>query len=186
MPAFTSPKTWINGETITHTALNLLGSAVETFLNVTKLNSTNIQAGGISLSNLAKPNSVHAVTLTCAEGGTGTARALADFQGYTEILDQIALNGTGTIIGMSVSGATQMCDAAQKVQLYLKLPGGAETAIASSELACIAAGSTTPASATLNQVYTAGNILRVKMTGAASLANVPVIVTVWLKENHRS
>jgi len=187
MPAFTNPKTWINGEALVYTSLNLLGSALETFLNVTKLNSTNIQAGGVSLANLATPYHVYTVTLHGGEGGTGTGRALADFQGYSEVLDAITLLGDGVIVGMSVVGCTDACDPSQTVQLWIKQSGSVEAAIADSEVACVAAGvGTAPQTATLNQAYVSGDILRLKMSGATSLAQLPVRVTVTLREALRS
>jgi len=55
MPAFTNPKTWTNGESITAVGLNALGIALETFLNVVRVSGSNIQDGTVSLNNLANP-----------------------------------------------------------------------------------------------------------------------------------
>jgi hypothetical protein len=52
MAIFTSPHSWVDGETITSVLFNAMGIALETFFNVTKLDSGNIKAAGVSLANL--------------------------------------------------------------------------------------------------------------------------------------
>lgn len=53
MPTFTMTKNWDDGQTLTENMLDDIKTSVETFLNTTKLDSDNIQTGGISNDNLA-------------------------------------------------------------------------------------------------------------------------------------
>jgi hypothetical protein len=184
MPLYTPSYTFLPGATITTAGLNACANDMATLLNVTKLNSSNIQAGGISLGNLAKPYQIYSVLLQAAEGGTGTTRALPHFLGYAQVLDSVTLFGAGTIIGVSAQAATAACAVGQKVRVSL-YNGLSETTLA--ELDCVAAGvGSPPQTAVLSQAYNLFDSLRIRMTGTGSLANLPVNVTVFLKDYHRS
>lgn len=53
MPAFTMTKTYNDGDVLNESDLDGMKSSTETFLNTTKIDSDNIQTGGIATANLA-------------------------------------------------------------------------------------------------------------------------------------
>ena len=53
MPALTVSKLYVDGNILTEAMLDAIKSSLETFFNTTKIDSTNIQNGGVALVNLA-------------------------------------------------------------------------------------------------------------------------------------
>jgi hypothetical protein len=187
MPLFSNPKVWAGGNTLTAAALNLLGTALETFLNVTKLSSVNIQNGGVTNANLACPSYTETLTLQVNEGGTGTTRILADFQGYSTTLDSLVMEGDGQFIWVTACGASGFFGAGEKVKLYLKPAAtGVDAPVANSEVDVNPSSGFAPDVATLTATFAAGDILSVRMTAAGSLAATPVMVRVTIKRQLRA
>lgn len=76
MPAFSMTKNWDDGTALTESQLDDIKTSVETFLNVTKLDSDNIQTGGISTAALAT-NAVTTIKITDLNVTTGKINDLA-------------------------------------------------------------------------------------------------------------
>lgn len=70
MPTFTMTKGWADTEPLTEAELDGIKNSVETFLNITKLDNSNIQTGGIATANLADA-CVTAAKLAAAVAGDG-------------------------------------------------------------------------------------------------------------------
>lgn len=102
MPALNITKTYADTQILSESDLDNIKNSVENFLNVTKLDSTNIQANGIATSNLAD-NAVTALKLDETDDYEMESLLLGDATGPTLskadtnsllVEDQIQLNNT--------------------------------------------------------------------------------------------
>lgn len=90
MPTFVMDKTYQNAAVLTETDLDNMKESIETFINTTKLDSSNIQAGGIESANLADgavTETQLAVSVAGAglTGGAGTPLAINPDNNTVEI-----------------------------------------------------------------------------------------------------
>jgi hypothetical protein len=93
MPTLTVTKNWDDGQVLTEAQLDDIKNSLETFFNTTKINSANIQDGGVSTANLADL----AVTVAKIANSTITGAKIAS---------NVALAGTPTAAtGLSINPA---------------------------------------------------------------------------------
>jgi hypothetical protein len=145
MPTFTMTKNWDDGTVLTESQLDDIKNSVETFLNTTKLDSDNIQTGGIATAAIAdlavttaKIDSSAVTTAKIADANVTTAK-LADgavTQAKRESLNlQISSSsGLATVVGTSEADVTNLSvsitTTGRPVRVEL-IPGGANNGQAS-------------------------------------------------------
>lgn len=131
MPNLSITKTYSNGNTLSETDLDNIKNSIETFINTTKLDNSNIQSGGIATSNIAAV-AVDETKLAATVAGNGLSGSAGsplavnvDGTTITIITDtlQVAANGiaaaqianatitttqiaAGTILGSNIAAAT--------------------------------------------------------------------------------
>lgn len=109
MPTLTVTKSYSDGGVLTETQLNTANSSIETFLNSTKLNDDNIQAGGITEACLATGSITRAklasVGLQASSAVTASAvvGSAADISGLTIT---ITTSGRPVFVGLTHIAAT--------------------------------------------------------------------------------
>lgn len=96
MPAITITKNWDDGFPLTEDQLDDIKESVETFFNVTKIDDTNVQAGGLSSVSLA----TNAITTVKITDSNVTTSKIAD-----AAITQAKLAATNTAISSSNSGS---------------------------------------------------------------------------------
>lgn len=125
MPTFNGSETYSDGNALTKAQLTALVDSIEAFLNTTKLDSDNIQTGGISTANLADA-SVTAAKLASAvagaglTGGAGTALSVVVDDSTIEIdTDTLRVKDSGITTAKINDDAVT----AAKVEDNINLPG---------------------------------------------------------------
>lgn len=101
MPTFTMTKNWDDGQVLTESMLDDIKNSVETFLNVTKLDSDNLAAGAVATATIADGSVTSAKLATSVAGngltgGAGTALAVVVDDSTIEInSDSIRVKDVG-------------------------------------------------------------------------------------------
>ena len=173
MPNFVSSKTWVTGEPILAIGLNAIGSDVETFVNTTKLDSSNVQAGGLSNDRLANSTYIFTKELVCADEG---GRTIVNFQLYATQLDVVKIPVDCTLIGIHAVNSANVVATNQFVQVD-------EVGVGSfTPLACVSStSSAAPTTRVENHPLSAGDLLGARMTGTTALTELPCRVTLYFR-----
>jgi microcystin-dependent protein len=112
MPVLTISKTYADGQTLSQSNLDSAFDSVSSFLNTTKIDSSNIQNGGIATANIASA----AITSTQMATNAVTTTAITDAAVTKAKLDATAqtyLVPTGTVLDFAGSSAPTgflLCD----------------------------------------------------------------------------
>ena len=102
MPTLTITKNYDDGTTLTESQLDDIKSSIETFVNTTKLNSDNIQTGGIATANYAAA-SVDAAAI--ASSAVTTAKINDSAVTTAKINDAAVTQAKRAALGQQISSA---------------------------------------------------------------------------------
>ena len=120
MPALSITKTYLNGNILTQTDLDNICNSVTTFLNTTKIDNTNIQAGAILGSNIAN------ATITQSNLGAqsvGQAQLASSAVGQNQLAPQAVAQNN---IASSAVGAIQRAPLNYFNSIVISVSGGSQ------------------------------------------------------------
>ena len=175
---------WIDGEVITGAKLNALITALKTFLNTTKQDSSNLQAGGVSMGNLATPRVVFPLRFTVVQPGQNLPAGgvigapgvlITRYQAYLEDLGEVKLPYACRVFKVECYSYANPVDGA--VQMFLAGVAQAPTILVNSDVL---------QEANVAIDVAAGQIISVRMAGLVSFAALPLTYTIWCRADLQS
>lgn len=105
MPTLTVTKTYLDGDVLTEADLDAIRTSIQTFVNTTKLDDSNLQDAGITRATKLKVGTVNHVLINAADGTMSSEAALSQTRGGTGLGLSLTIADAGKTLVVNPAGS---------------------------------------------------------------------------------